>query len=135
VDKTTNSKKRTEDVVEWFKGLMRLRVLTAQFGSALRGLYKKIEGKGFEAIVVFRLHDDIDEESPEIIREMKLIEDAVENSGLDKVTREVAPRSIAVAAPTQMDATLMLLAYQGHGTAKAFDVASLQEIVPEKPNA
>ncbi len=133
VDKTTNNVKRSEDVVDWYAGLMRLRGLTAQFGSAVRGLYKKVEGKeGFEAIVVFKLADDMDEDDPAIVREFRLIEEAVEQSGAEKTKRETTPRSMAYAVASQMDATLILLGYQGSGTAKAYDIANLQEIVPEK---
>lgn len=133
VDKTTNNVKRSEDVVDWYAGLMRLRGLTAQFGSAVRGLYKKVEGKeGFEAIVVFKLADDMDEDDPAIVREVRLIEEAVEQSGAEKTKRETTPRSMAYAVASQMDATLILLGYQGSGTAKAYDIANLQEIVPEK---
>jgi hypothetical protein len=132
VDKTTNAEKRVEDVVEWYEGLMRLRVLTAQFGSALRGVYKKVEKKeGYEAIVVFKLPDDFDIDDPALLKQMKLIEECVEASGAEKTVRNTTERTMAYAVQSQIDATMMILGYQGEGTVKAFDIANLQEIVPE----
>ncbi|PZR68612.1 MAG: hypothetical protein DI537_49685, partial [Stutzerimonas stutzeri] len=130
VDKTTNGVKRTEDVQKWFASLMRLRVLTVQFGSAVRTLYKKIEGKeGYEAIVVFKTPErweDLDD------RDKRLINEAMEACADAKPPSVKNDGAQAFAVTSQIDATLIMLAYQGTGECKAFDVANLQEIVPEK---
>lgn len=54
-DKPTATEKETFDVQDWFKDLMRLRVLTKGHGSAVRAAYKKAEGvEGMEVIIVFQ---------------------------------------------------------------------------------
>jgi hypothetical protein len=56
IDKTTNTEKTTIEVQDWFKGLMRLRVLTQKHGSAVRAAYKKAEESAddYEAILLFQ---------------------------------------------------------------------------------
>jgi hypothetical protein len=57
IDKTTNTEKEVIDVQEWFKGLMRLRVLTQKHCSAVRAAYKKAEDdetNSYEAILLFQ---------------------------------------------------------------------------------
>lgn len=53
-DKTTSTEKEVFEVQEWFAALGRLRVLTVNYGSAARAVYKKAEGKGYQAILVFQ---------------------------------------------------------------------------------
>lgn len=59
IDKTTNAEKEVIDVQEWFKGLMRLRTLTAKHTSAVRSAFKKAEEaeETYEAILLFQNRD------------------------------------------------------------------------------
>lgn len=52
-DKSSGRELRIIDVQNWLRELMRLRNLTAKFGTAVRAVYKKAEGKGYDSIVVF----------------------------------------------------------------------------------
>lgn len=55
VDKTTVIEKEVIEIQEWFKDLMRLRVLTVTHGSAARGAFKKAEGKeGINGLLVVK---------------------------------------------------------------------------------
>jgi hypothetical protein len=58
IDKTTLTDKSIEDIKSWYTELWRLRNLTKTVGSAVRSVYKKAEGKGFDAIVLFKVMDD-----------------------------------------------------------------------------
>lgn len=126
IDKTTNSEKRIEDVVKWYAGLLRLRGLTVQFGSAVRTVYKKVEGKGYEAIVVFKSDERWEDLGD---RDKRLIAEAMENAE-GKPPSAKNEMAQAYAVKSQMDASLILLAYQGTAICKAFDIATLAEIVP-----
>lgn len=55
VDKPTAQEKAVHDVQDWYRGLMRLRVLTQGHGSAVRAVYKKAEDdSALTTIVVFQ---------------------------------------------------------------------------------
>lgn len=53
-DKVSGAEIETLDVQNWLKATKRLRIITTTFGSAVRGVYKKAEGKGMAAIIVFQ---------------------------------------------------------------------------------
>lgn len=50
------------DLQNWYAGLMRFRVLTQKYGSAVRAVYKKAEGKGKEAILAFKSEESFEED-------------------------------------------------------------------------
>jgi hypothetical protein len=57
VDKVTGIEKEILDVQNWYRDLLRLRTLTQGCGPAVRAAYKKGEGKGHGAIVLFQNRD------------------------------------------------------------------------------
>lgn len=136
VDKTTNADKETRDVQDWFKDLMRLRDITKNVNGAVRGLYKKLEAQitDYPAFVSFEfdpsIHDiDDDKIAPS---DRALINEAMEANSEEKAPSHKTPLTQAFAVKSQSDATLIVLAYQGQGSCKAYNSHDLTEIVTAK---
>ncbi len=150
-DKPTATEKQTFDVVNAHKDAMRLRILTKNLGSAVRGVYKKAEGKGMQAIVVFQCRsrgsyndhktgarknwdeasrfDDADDDGVGVLAAIKEATNYMEGTTF----RERSPSTIAIAgslvaciaARLAIDDSLDL-------NVKVLDFNTLEEIVEEQ---
>jgi hypothetical protein len=135
IDKTTLAEKSVEELQTWYNGLMRLRVLTKGHGSAVRGVYKKAEGKGYEAILVFSVdepfEDRYDDEGKALVKKI----DAVTKNFSKKPLRMKSPATIAFACMLD-DAYLGKLSFGSpEVTSKILDINSLEEIVENQVSA
>lgn len=145
-DKVSGTEKKVIDVQNWFNSSKRLRVLTQNFGSAVRGVYKKAEGKGMEAIIVFQNRsrgvgydgkswdeaarwDDYYGGSEKTLAAIKAATDTM--SG--KVVREKSPSSIAVAG-SLADCFMARMALEDavDVEVKILDFNTLEEVVEKQ---
>lgn len=141
-NKVTGDEVETIDVQNWYKSSKRLRVLTTSFGSAVRGVYKKAEGKGMEAIIVFQnrsrgtTHDgkSWDEASRfddyhDGHKSLEAINEAL-NKVSGKTLREKSPSSVAMAG-SLADCFMARLALDDAAKVevKILDINTLEEVV------
>lgn len=133
VDKTTSQIEQVIEIQDWFKGLMRLRNLTANHGSVVRALYKKCEGlPDMTNIILFTnvdpeyneaypWEDDSHDKTKDI---RKLVKDHVGKSYTDK-----SPTMYGVAC--SYDEAIMLYMSASEYNVKMFDMKNLEEIIPK----
>jgi hypothetical protein len=129
IDKTTNTEKEVIDVQGWYRELLRLRVITSKVNSAVRGVFKKVEGNpDFAAIVSFALPEDLWDDEKMEPSDAKLIKDAMSNAEGKTLTHKT-PYTHAFAVATGMDADLVALSYSGPAIVNVYDSTTLDEIV------
>jgi hypothetical protein len=141
-DKVTGEEVETIDVQNWFKSCKRLRVLTTTFGSAVRGVYKKAEGKGAAAIIVFQHRSRGVDMNGKSWDEAARFEDyrngpeslAAINAAVAKATgktfREKSPSSVAMAG-SLADCFMARMALPPNASVevKILDFNTLEEVV------